>query len=233
MIDVESVFIELTRALSGSAGIALAASLAWGVLSIVLSPCHLASIPLVVGWLNDGSAVSVRRALPLSALFALGILVTIAVMGAATAAAGRLLGDLGAWGDVVVAVVFLGIGGHLLGLYPLPLPRAAAPSGGRRGAGGAFVLGLVFGAALGPCTFAFLAPVLGVVLETGVERPAYAVGLTLAFALGHCLVIAAAGASVQAAQGVLNWHERSGGAKTLRRICGLLVIAAGVYLLWR
>ena len=74
---------------------------------------------------------------------------------------------------------------------------------------------------------------MGVVLDAGARRPLFALALTAAFAVGHCGVIAAAGASVQAAQGVLNWHERSGGARRLRAICGLLVIAGGVYLLWR
>ena len=43
----------------------------------------------------------------LSTLFAAGILVTIAVIGVVTAAAGRLLGDVGAAGNVLVGVIFL------------------------------------------------------------------------------------------------------------------------------
>ncbi|HEY9250466.1 MAG TPA: cytochrome C biogenesis protein, partial [Rariglobus sp.] len=103
---MESVFISLSDAMAGAPAIALLAAFAWGVLSIVLSPCHLASIPLIVGFLQGGEAVTPRRAAGLSTLFALGILGSIALIGAVTAAAGRMLGDLGVWGNYAVAAVF-------------------------------------------------------------------------------------------------------------------------------
>ncbi len=230
---LEDLFIALTRAVQGSTGAAVAAAAGWGVMSIVLSPCHLASIPLVVGYLNAGRPAKPREALPLALLFAFGILVTIAAVGAATAAAGRLMGDLGRWGDRGVAVIFFVIGIHLTGLWSLPLPSGPDIRGGARGARGAFGLGLLVGLALGPCTFAFMAPVLGVVIASAGERPVFATMMVGAFATGHCLVIALAGISFQAVRGILDWHERSRGAAVLRIVCGLLVIGGGVYLLVR
>lgn len=53
-----------------------------GVLSILLSPCHLASIPLIVGYIDQQGRISTRRAFGIALLFALGILVTIGVIGA-------------------------------------------------------------------------------------------------------------------------------------------------------
>lgn len=159
---METIFISLTDAMNGAPLVALTAAFAWGVLSIVLSPCHLASIPLIVGFLQGGRAVSPRRAAGLSTLFAVGILLSIALIGAATAAAGRMLGDLGPWGNYAVAVVFFFFGLHLLGVLPLPDLWQPAPDQARRGPFGAFLFGLVFGIALGPCTFGFMAPVLGV-----------------------------------------------------------------------
>ncbi len=110
---MESIFEILTDAVSGAAPVALSAAFAWGVLSILLSPCHLASIPLIVGFIQGQNKPSQRRALALSSLFALGILVTIALIGAITAAAGRLMGDVGTIGNILVAAVFL-----LVGLIP-------------------------------------------------------------------------------------------------------------------
>jgi hypothetical protein len=49
----------------GAPLIALAASMAWGVLSILLSPCHLASVPLIVGFISEQGTVTVRRRLSL------------------------------------------------------------------------------------------------------------------------------------------------------------------------
>jgi cytochrome c-type biogenesis protein len=92
---MESLFTALSRAVEGSAGIALGAAFAWGILSILLSPCHLASIPLIVGFIDHQGRISTRRAFGISLLFAMGILITIGVIGGITAAAGRMMGDVG------------------------------------------------------------------------------------------------------------------------------------------
>jgi cytochrome c-type biogenesis protein len=229
---LESIFINLTEAVSGAPLVALAAAFAWGVLSIVLSPCHLASIPLIVGYLQGGGMVTPRRAAGLSTLFAFGILISIAVIGAITAAAGRLLGDVGPWGNRAVAAVFVLFGLHLLDVLPLPdnwRPQPAAP---RRGAFGALIFGLVFGLALGPCTFGFMAPVLGVTFSAAKTAPLFALSLLALFGIGHCSVIAFAGMSSQWVQRWLAWQNGTPGAKWLRRACGLLVIGAGCWLLY-
>jgi cytochrome c-type biogenesis protein len=227
---MESLFARLSEAMNGAPLVALAAAFAWGVLSIVLSPCHLASIPLIVGFLQGGGAVSARRAVGLSTLFALGILVSIALIGAVTAAAGRMLGDLGLWANYAVAAVFFVFGLHLLGVLPLPEGWRPAPDRPRRGPVGALLFGLVFGAALGPCTFGFMAPVLGVTFGMARTAPAFAFGVLALFALGHCTVIATAGVSSAWVQRWLAWQNDAPGAKWLRRGCGLLVLAAGVWL---
>jgi cytochrome c-type biogenesis protein len=60
---MESLFIALTQVVTGTPLIALSAALAWGVLSVVLSPCHLASIPLIVGFIDGQGKMTTRRAL--------------------------------------------------------------------------------------------------------------------------------------------------------------------------
>lgn len=233
-MNLEALFETLTAAVSGAPLIALAAAFAWGVLSIVLSPCHLASIPLIVGFLQGGGGqapVSGRRAAGLSTLFAFGILVSIAVIGGLTAAAGRMLGDLGPWGGYAVAAVFFVFGLHLLDVLPLPEGWRPAPDQPRRGAWGALIFGLLFGLALGPCTFGFMAPVLGVTFSVATSSPGFAFGLLTAFGLGHCTVIGLAGVSSHWVQRWLSWQGDRSGAKWLRRTCGMLVLAGGVYLL--
>lgn len=227
---METLFISLTDAMNGAPLVALLAAFAWGVLSIVLSPCHLASIPLIVGFLQGGGTVTPRRAAGLSTLFALGILGSIALIGAITAAAGRMLGDLGSWGNYAVAAVFLIFGLHLLDLLPIPDAWRPAPNQPRRGALGAFLFGFVFGVALGPCTFGFMAPVLGVTFSMAKTAPVFAFGVLVLFGLGHCAVIGLAGFSSTWVQRWLSWQDSTPGAKWLRRACGVLVLAAGVQL---
>jgi cytochrome c-type biogenesis protein len=52
------------------------------------------------------------------------------------------------------------------------------------------------------------------------------------FAIGHCAVIVLAGASAEAVQQYLHWNERSGAGKVFRMVCGLIVVLAGLGLLW-
>lgn len=228
---MESVFTALTDALAGAPPLALLAAFAWGVLSIVLSPCHLASIPLIVGFLQRGGAVTPRRAAGLSALFALGILGSVALIGIVTAAAGRMLGDLGPWAGYAVAVLCLAFGLHLLDLLPLPEGIRVQPDRPNGGAFGALLFGLVFGVALGPCTFGFMAPVLGLTFGLAKTAPLFAVAVLMLFGAGHCAVIGFAGVSTTWVQRWLDWQNATPGAKWLRRACGLLVVAAGAWLI--
>ena len=229
---MESLFISLTDAMTGAPLFALLAAFAWGVLSIVLSPCHLASIPLIVGFLQGGDrVVTSRRAAGLSTLFALGILGSIALIGAITAAAGRMLGDIGPWANYAVAAVFFVFGLHLLDVLPIPDGWRPAPNQPRRGALGALLFGFVFGAVLGPCTFGFMAPVLGVTFGMAKTAPVFAFSVLALFGLGHCAVIGLAGVSSTWVQRWLAWQNDTSGAQWLRRVCGMLVIVGGVYLI--
>jgi cytochrome c-type biogenesis protein len=229
---MEQLFTTLTRAVEGAPAVALAAAFVWGILSIMLSPCHLASIPLIVGSIDQQGRMSGRRAFLISTLFAVGILTTIAAIGAVTAALGRMMGDLGGVGNYIVAVIFFIVGLHLLDIIPMPWSEPGRVGMKRKGLLAALVLGLVFGIALGPCTFAYMAPMLGVTILSASTNTLYAILLLAVYGVGHCSVIVLAGTSTGAVQRYLNWTERSKGAVIVKKICGVLVLLGGVYLLY-
>ena len=229
---MEQLFVTLSRAVEGSPAWALSAAFAWGVLSIILSPCHLASIPLIVGFISEQGAVPTRRAFAISTLFSVGILVTIAAIGAITAAAGRMMGDVGRYGNYFVALIFFAVGLHLLGVIPMPWSGDGQVGMKRKGLLAALVLGLVFGIALGPCTFAYMAPVLAVAFKVGTTSFLYGAILLLAYGIGHCAVIVAAGTSTELVQHFLNWNEKSKGVSIVKALCGILVILGGIYMIF-
>jgi cytochrome c-type biogenesis protein len=229
---LETLFTALNHAVTGAPLIALAAAAAWGVLSIVLSPCHLASIPLIVGFIDGQGRMSTGRAFVISSLFSVGILLTIALIGLLTAAAGRMLGDVGSWGNYLVAAIFFVVGLHLFGAFSIPWSGPGQVGMARKGLLAAFLLGLLFGIALGPCTFAFLAPMLGVTFSLGADRLLFGAALLLAYGIGHCAVIIMAGTFTEVIQKYLNWTERSQGALLLKKICGALVILGGVWMIY-
>ncbi len=229
---MEQLFTTLTRAVEATPAIAILASFVWGILSVVLSPCHLASIPLIVGFIDKQGRISTRRAFFISTLFAVGILITIAAIGAITAAAGRMMGDVGRYGNYFVAAIFFVVGLHLLDVIPMPWSGPGQVGFKRKGLLAAFILGLVFGIALGPCTFAYMAPMLGVTFKLASTHVSYGILLLLVYGLGHCSVIVFAGTFTGAVQRYMNWNEKSRGSIILKRICGVLVLIGGIYLIY-
>lgn len=229
---MEYLFTTLTRAVEGTPTVALAAAFIWGILSILLSPCHLASIPLIVGFIDEQGRISTRRAFIISTLFSVGILITIGAIGGITAAAGRMMGDVGKYGNYIVAVIFFIVGLHLLGVIPMPWSGPGKVGMKRKGLLAAFILGLVFGIALGPCTFAYMAPMLGVTFKLAATNIAYGILLLAIYGIGHCSVIVLAGTSTELVQRYLNWNEKSRGTIIVKKICGVLVLLGGIYLIY-
>jgi cytochrome c-type biogenesis protein len=220
---MEQLFTNLSHAVEGAPAIALGAAAVWGVLSIVLSPCHLAGIPLIVGFISEQGKVTVGRACWTATLFAVGILITIAGIGAVTAAAGRMMGDIGRYGNYFVAAIFFVVGLHLLGVIPMPWSGPGQVNMKRRGLLAAFILGLVFGVALGPCTFAYMAPMLAVTFKLAKSNPFYGASLLLAYGIGHCAVIVVAGTFTEIVERFLNWNEQSKGVVRLSLVRDTIV----------
>ncbi len=227
------LFTFLGNAIQGNFFLAIIGAFIWGMLSILLSPCHLASIPLIVGFIDGQGRIPTKRAFWLASLFSIGILITIAIIGLITGLLGRMLGDIGAYGNYIVAVIFFIVGLHLVGVISLPfLGQSGQPNFKKKGILAAFILGLVFGIALGPCTFAYMAPMLGIAFKIATTQFFFGVGLILIYGIGHCSIIVFAGTFSEIVQHYLNWNEKSKGAIILKKVCGILVILGGIYLIW-
>ncbi|MCX7833337.1 MAG: cytochrome C biogenesis protein [Ignavibacteria bacterium] len=229
---IEDIFNFLSNALTGKPYIALFASFGWGVMSILLSPCHLSSIPLIIGYINSQGKISIGRTFYISLLFAVGILITIGLIGVITTSAGRIMGDVGSLGNYIVAIVFFIIGLYLMDIIKIQGKGKSLKPTKRNGLVSAFVLGLIFGIGLGPCTFAFMAPVLGVVFKLSSLNIFFSMMLLLAFAIGHCTVIVISGTLTKKVQEYLNWSENSKILLYTKRICGFLVLLGGVYFIY-
>jgi cytochrome c-type biogenesis protein len=146
---------------------------------------------------------------------------------------GRMLGDIGAYGNYIVAIILFVVGLYLLEIINIPFLNPSFHTGFRmKGLFASFILGLVFGLAIGPCTFAYMAPMLGIVFKLASDNFMFAILILLFYALGHCSVIILAGTFTGVVQEYLNWNEKSKGAVILKKVCGVLVIIGAVYIIW-
>lgn len=232
---MDGLLFWLTDAMQHSASAALGAALLWGVASVLLSPCHLGTIPLIVGFVGSttaGQKSSRARAAALSFSFAGGMLLAIAIVGALIAAAGWAVGGLGRYTNYAIAVIFVLAGLHLIGILPMPDAGLSVSRFKRKGLLAAATLGLVFGIGLSPCTFAFVAPVLAAAFGSAASNPAFGALLLLAFGVGHCLVMGLAGTSAGFVQRWLDWNARSRGLTILKGVCGVLLLGSASLLVY-
>lgn len=223
-----SLFAALSTMLEQSLALILVSAFLWGVLSVVLSPCHISSIPLVVGYVNRNGLQSRRSAIVTSLYFAGGVLISLLVIGAITSMMGVMLGDIGRTGVYLVGAVFILTGLWLLDL--VRVPSCVVPIRSGQTALGGVLMGFVFGAALGPCTFGFMFPVLAVVFKSADQNLLASIAIILSYAIGHSLVIVLAGVGVNQIQQFLNWDSKAKGTLWMKRLCGVAIILTGVYL---
>jgi cytochrome c-type biogenesis protein len=228
---LNEIFTWLNNLLSGNIWIALTGSFLWGVLSILLSPCHLSSIPLIIGYVS-GSSLTLKKTFSLSLVFSAGILITVALIGVITASLGRLTGDVGEIGNFIVPVVFIIAGLYLLNVIKFQFGGIDGRNLKSTGYVKALSLGIILGIGLGPCTFAFMAPVLGIVFNLAQNNLAISLFILLAFAVGHCTVITGAGTLSKYIQLYLNWNENSNAVSIIKKVCGALIILSGIYLIY-
>ena len=225
---LESVFLTVNAWMAGSSLVAALGCFAWGMISVVFSPCHLASIPLVVAYVGGQKRIlSPREAGGYSVLFTLGLFATIALIGTACALLGRMLGDVGGCWQVLVGAVLLWVALGMFGVQACSVSGNLIYRLNLTGKTGALALGLLYGALSGSCTFGFIAPILAIITVQG--KPAAGILFILLFAVGHCLPIAAAGSSMAAVRNLMENRLWQGAGVWFRRSAGVFIALLGIY----
>ncbi len=201
-----------------------------GVLSSA-SPCVLATIPLVVGFVGGYSEGDRWRAFRYSLSFILGLSLTFTAFGAAAGLLGTMFGTLGGWWYVAAGTVAVVMGFQLAGLFEIRLPVRVHYEPKQGGIVGSFLLGLFFGVVSSPCATPVLVVILTFVATKG--KVLYGVALLFTYAVGHCLLMLAAGTFTGFVEAFARAKGVAGLSAWSRRIGGIIVASVGIYFLWR
>jgi len=226
---MEAFLNHLAQALNDNLFLAYLGVFIGGVLSSS-SPCVLATIPLVIGYVGGYSEGDRRKALVYSLTFILGLSITFTALGAIASFLGGFFGLFSRTWYFIVGGIAVVIGLHLIGIFEwnLPVPVHLQPK--RRGILGALLLGFFFGIISSPCATPVLALILTFVASKG--DVVYGTSLLFIYALGHCALIFLAGTATGFAEnfikskGILNittWGKRIGGS---------IVVLVGIYLFY-
>ena len=141
---METFLNHLSQSLSENPFLAYLGVFVGGIISSS-SPCVLATIPLVIGYVGGYSEGDRRKAVLYSLTFILGLSLTFTVLGAIASVIGGLFGIISRTWYFVVGGIAVVIGLHLIGLFEwnLPVPLHLQPK--QKGILGAFLLGIFFG----------------------------------------------------------------------------------------
>jgi cytochrome c-type biogenesis protein len=225
---LDSVFLTVNQWMTGGIMIAAVGSFMWGMISVLFSPCHLASIPLIVGYVGgQEKMVHPRQAGVYSALFTLGLFITIALIGIICALLGRMLGDVGSYWQILVGAILVWVALGMLGVEKCSMSGGAMHRLKLKGMTGAFVLGLAYGVLSGSCTFGFIAPILALI--TIQEKVMTGVTLIILFGIGHCLPIVIAGSSTALVKKLLESSTWNGAGMWFRKLAGATIMLLGLY----
>lgn len=224
----ESFLLTVNQWMSGGLAIAATGAFLWGMVSIMFSPCHLASIPLIVAYVGgQETAVNPKSAVWYAGAFSIGLFITIAAVGIVCALLGRMLGDIGTWWQILVGAVLIWVALGMLGVQACSMSGSMLHRLKFRGIHGALGLGLAYGILSGSCTFGFIAPILAIV--TVQQKIVAGSVMTVFFALGHCLPIVVAGSSTAMVRKVTESSTWQGAGLWFRRGAGVMIALLGLY----
>ncbi len=224
---MDSMLSNIQSIIQNNHSLAFLAVFIGGLISAA-SPCVLAAIPLIIGYVGGYSEGSKKKAAVYSLVFILGLSITFTVLGAAASAIGQFLSFAGQWLYIGLAVIAVAMGLQLMGLVSIPLPFQKTHRVKSRGLWGAFLLGLLTGTVSSPCATPVLAVILAYVSTQG--DILYGGSLLFAYAVGHCALIFIAGLSIGLTESIVSSKGIKNFSLYSKRFSGALLVVAGLYL---
>ena len=225
---LETLFLTINEWIAGGTAIAALGCFLWGMVSVMFSPCHLASIPLIIAYVGgQDRAVDPRQAGIYAGAFTIGLFITIALIGITCALLGRMLGDVGSYWQILIGAILIWVALGMFGVEKCSMSGSLLYRLKLKGLTGAFVLGLAYGILSGSCTFGFIAPILAIV--TVQQKVATGILFILLFAIGHCLPIVVAGSSMAAVRKLMENRAWQGAGSWFRKGAGVVIGIMGIY----
>ena len=213
----------------------LALAFAAGLVATV-NPCGFAMLPAYLSYFmgieeeDRSTGTAVRTALVVGSVVSLGFLLVFGVAGILITAGFRIVIDLIPWVAIVVGFGVIALGIALLRGYEMTvgLPKVQQASTGK-GYRSVFLFGVSYAVASLSCTL----PVFLTVVATQVTRGSFASGIATFLVYGAGMAVVLVAVTVALAIGkrsLVTWLR--GSARYISRVSGVILIAAGLYIVW-
>jgi len=208
-----------------------AASFAGGVIASI-SPCSLAMLPLIIGYVGGYSKETPFRTFIQLCCFIFGTAIVFSIIGIICAVTGSVFASaLGGYFTLIMASLLLVMGLKITGILDFDMPviiKAMPVNSTNSLLLYPVLLGIAFALAGTPCSTPILAGIMAFAAMG--KNLAAAVFMLFLFALGQGLILIIAGLFTS---GVKNLRKFSDYTDVLMKISGALLILAAVYLYWK
>ena len=226
MTFVQAILENIQQIIQNQQGLAFIAVFIGGLISAA-SPCVLAAIPLIIGYVGGYSEGNKKKAAFYSLVFVLGLSITFTLLGAAASVMGQILGFMGRCLYILLAAIAVLMGLQLMGIISIPLPFQKTRAVEARGLLGAFLLGMLTGTVSSPCATPVLAVILAYVSTQG--DIVYGGSLLFVYAVGHCALIFIAGLSAGLTESIISSKGVRNISLHSKKLSGAILVIVGVY----
>lgn len=209
----------------------LFASFLGGVLASI-SPCSLAMLPLIIGYVGGYSKETPLRTFMQLCCFIFGTAIVFTLIGIACAMTGNVFASaMGAYFTLIIASLLLVMGLKLLEILDIEAPTIIK-SMPQNTTNSVFLypilLGITFALAGTPCSTPILA---GIMAFAAIGKNlSLAILMLFLFALGQGLILIIAGLFTS---GLKNMRLIAGFTGWLMKLCGILLVGVALYMYWK
>ena len=203
-----------------------------GGLVASFSPCSLAMLPLIVGYVGGYSDGKSAKTLLQMIFFVLGSAIVFSIIGIICALTGKVFASfLGGWFGLILASIIMVMGLKLVGILDFEMPviiKEMPKNEGHNTFLYPMILGAVFALAGTPCSTPILAAIMAFASLSA--SLAQSVIMLFLFAIGQGLILIFAGFLTSRLK---NWKGFYKFSDWLLKISGVLLILAALYIFYK
>lgn len=216
---------------NGSLPLLFALSFLGGLVASI-APCSLAMLPIIVGYVGGYSEAKPMRTFVQMLFFVFGTAIVFSAIGIICAITGKVFVSFaGGYFGIVLAGIILVMGLKLMGILDFELPiviKEMPKNDGTNTFLYPVILGAIFALAGSPCSTPILAGIMAFAsLSASIAQ---AIIMLFLFSLGQGVIIILAGFLTSHLK---NWKGFYKFSDWLLKISGLLLVLAGLYILYK
>ena len=200
-----------------------------GVLTSI-SPCSLASIPLVVGFMAGTNESNTKKALKVSIVFSFGMAITYTFLGVLAALLSKIFNQAGKAWYIFLAIVLILMALQTFEVINVIPSKILTNKSGKKGYLPALLLGIMAGLFSSPCSTPILVTLLAIVARKG--SLIFGTILLLLYSVGNSILIVATGTSAGFAFNVMSNKSYGKISTIVRAFFGIIILLMGLYFLY-